>query len=54
MGKQKTYFWENVLKNEIENIEVDGHKLKTNYVSLYGITSIDEIIKRIVLDNLLK
>jgi hypothetical protein len=53
-GSGKTYFWENVLKGEIEKIEVNGKKLNTIYVSLYGITSIEEINKRIVLDNLMK
>ncbi|PGM57294.1 hypothetical protein CN947_23395 [Bacillus cereus] len=53
-GSGKTYFWENVLKDKIENVELNGKKQKTIYVSLYGITCIDEINKRIVLDNILK
>ncbi|NUJ06925.1 P-loop NTPase fold protein [Bacillus paranthracis] len=53
-GSGKTYFWENVLKDKIENVELNGKKQKTIYVSLYGITSIEEINKRIVLDNILK
>ncbi|WP_308021501.1 P-loop NTPase fold protein [Bacillus cereus] len=43
-GSGKTYFWENVLKEEIKKIEK-----KTIYVSLYGINSTEEINKRIAL-----
>src|SRR4051812_20814443 len=53
-GSGKTHCWENVLKGEIEKLEIKHKKQKTIYVSLYGITSIDEISQRIVLDNLLK
>lgn len=53
-GCGKTYFWNNVLKNEIENIELNGKKQKTAYLSLYGITSIEEINKRIVVDHVFK
>ncbi|EJQ36079.1 hypothetical protein IEE_05460 [Bacillus cereus BAG5X1-1] len=53
-GCGKTYFWNKVLKNEIENIELNGKKQKTVYLSLYGITSIEEINKRIVVDHVFK
>ncbi|OOR09995.1 hypothetical protein BW897_24875 [Bacillus cereus] len=53
-GCGKTYFWNKVLKNEIENIELKGKKQKTAYLSLYGITSIEEINKRIVVDHVFK
>ncbi|MDA1847853.1 P-loop NTPase fold protein [Bacillus cereus group sp. RP29] len=53
-GCGKTYFWNNVLKNEIENIELKGKKQKTAYLSLYGVTSIEEINKRIVVDHVFK
>ncbi|PFU61950.1 P-loop NTPase fold protein [Bacillus thuringiensis] len=53
-GCGKTYFWNKVLKNEIENIEINGKKQKTVYLSLYGITSIEEINKRIVVDHVFK
>lgn len=52
-GSGKTYFWDNELKGAIESIEINGKKQQTIYVSLYGITSIDEITKKIVVDNLL-
>ncbi|MBE2918678.1 hypothetical protein HPK02_07170 [Anoxybacillus flavithermus] len=53
-GSGKTYFWENVLRPEIEKVKVGGRKQKTIYVSLYGISSIDEISRRIFLDNFVK
>lgn len=53
-GCGKTYFWNKILKNEIENIELNGKKQKTAYLSLYGITSIEEINKRIVVDHVFK
>lgn len=52
-GSGKTYFWENILKDEIENLKVNEKNQKTIYVSLYGITSIEEINKRIVIENLM-
>ncbi|PEM56126.1 P-loop NTPase fold protein [Bacillus wiedmannii] len=53
-GCGKTYFWNKILKNKIENIEINGKKQKTAYLSLYGITSIEEINKRIVVDHVFK
>jgi hypothetical protein len=44
-GSGKTYLWNNLLKNEIEEIDIDGEKYKTIYVSLYGINNLDEISK---------
>lgn len=43
-GSGKTYFWKNVLKKEIEK-----KKKKTIYVSLYGVSNVEEINKKIVL-----
>ncbi|EOP12912.1 P-loop NTPase fold protein [Bacillus cereus] len=53
-GSGKTYFWENSLKDAIEQTVINGKNQKTIYVSLYGISSIDEINKRIVLNNLME
>ncbi|MHC8522518.1 P-loop NTPase fold protein [Rossellomorea sp. H39__3] len=52
-GSGKTYFWENEIKPAIESIEINGVQQKTIYVSLYGVSSLDEINKRIVLDKLI-
>ncbi|MGN4672474.1 P-loop NTPase fold protein [Bacillus cereus group sp. MYBK225-1] len=45
-GSGKTYFWKNVLQ---ERIQSEGKKVI--YVSLYGISSIEEINKKIVLSR---
>ncbi|WP_025118146.1 P-loop NTPase fold protein [Bacillus sp. H1m] len=45
-GSGKTYFWKNVLQ---EKIQSEGKK--AIYVSLYGISSIEEINKKIVLSR---
>lgn len=50
-GSGKTYFWENELRKNIESVEIDGKKLKTIYVSLYGVNSLDEVSKKIFLDS---
>ncbi len=44
-GSGKTYFWDNVLSPKIESI--NGKPLKTVYVSLYGVSTTEEISKRI-------
>lgn len=54
MGLWKNLLLEQNHKNEIENIELNGKKQKTAYLSLYGITSIEEINKRIVVDHVFK
>ncbi len=58
-GSGKTHFWETELKGRIEKIKAGEDKsekeinFKTIYISLYGISSIDEINKRIVMNNLI-
>lgn len=46
-GSGKTYFWKNVLKKEIKS-----RGKKVIYISLYGVGSIEEIDKKIVLGKL--
>lgn len=46
-GSGKTYYWNNILKENIESIKINEKNLNTIYVSLYGINSIDEISKSI-------
>ncbi|HFJ9468323.1 P-loop NTPase fold protein [Bacillus paranthracis] len=46
-GSGKTYFWKNILKKEIKDRGKD-----VIYVSLYGVSSIEEIDKKIVLGKL--
>ena len=51
-GSGKTHFWNNKLRQRIENIKnKDGKLYKTIYISLYGINSIEEISKKIFLET---
>lgn len=51
-GSGKTHFWNNKLRQRIENIRnKDGKLYKTIYISLYGINSIEEISKKIFLET---
>lgn len=52
-GSGKTYFWENEMKPIIESLEINEKKQINIYISLYGVSSLDEINKRIVLDKLI-
>ncbi|MBV6715567.1 P-loop NTPase fold protein [Paenibacillus chitinolyticus] len=51
-GSGKTYFWENTLRPEIEKIKIDGKKLNVVYISLYGVKTLEEVNKKIFLENL--
>lgn len=46
-GSGKTYFWKHKLVKEIEKIEIDRQKIKTLYVSVFGIGDLSEISKKI-------
>ena len=51
-GSGKTHFWNNKLRQRIENIaNAEGKRYKTIYISLYGINSIEEISKKIFLET---
>lgn len=48
-GSGKTYYWNNILRPKIEQIRNDygiEKKMKTLYISLYGIRSIEELEKK--------
>ena len=49
-GSGKTYFWNNKVKNKIESTEINGKKYKTIYMSLYGISNLDDISKKIFIE----
>ncbi|MBZ9689346.1 KAP family NTPase [Clostridium estertheticum] len=51
-GSGKTYLWENGLQKKIDDIEKNGIKLKSIYISLYGINSLEEISKKIFIEVL--
>ncbi|MEX2461304.1 MAG: P-loop NTPase fold protein [Paenibacillaceae bacterium] len=46
-GSGKTYFWDNFIREKLELIRVGDLYIKTIYVSLYGVTSVEEISKKI-------
>ncbi|WP_066298158.1 P-loop NTPase fold protein [Bacillus sp. FJAT-29937] len=51
-GSGKTYFWNHVLSEKIENLETEeDKKISTIYVSLYGIKNLDEIAKQIFFES---
>ena len=50
-GSGKTYFWNNKIRNKINSMQVNGKKLTTIYMSLYGISNLDEISKKIFIET---
>ncbi len=49
-GSGKTYFWNNKVRNKIESMDIDGKRYKTIYMSLYGISNLDDISKKIFIE----
>jgi hypothetical protein len=49
-GSGKTYFWNNKVKNKIESTDINGKKYKTIYMSLYGISNLDDISKKMFIE----
>ncbi len=52
-GSGKTYFLKNRLIEEIEKIDVGDKKCKVIYISLYGISSIEEINKKVFVETMI-
>ncbi len=50
-GSGKTYFWNNKVKNKIESLRLNGKKYTTIYMSLYGISNLEEISKKIFIET---
>ena len=50
-GSGKTYFWNNKIKNKIESLHVNGKKFTTIYMSLYGISNLEDISKKIFIET---
>ena len=50
-GSGKTYFWNNRVKNKIESMQINGKKYTTIYMSLYGISNLEEISKKIFIET---
>ena len=47
----KTYFWNHKIRNKIEAMQVHGKKYTTIYMSLYGISNLEEISKKIFIET---
>ena len=50
-GSGKTYFWNNKIRNKIESMRLNGKRYKTIYMSLYGISNLEEISKKIFIET---
>ena len=50
-GSGKTYFWNHKIRPKIENMSVNGRRLTPIYMSLYGISNLEEISKKIFIET---
>ena len=50
-GSGKTYFWNHKIRNKIDNLKVKGKKYSTIYMSLYGISNLEDISKKIFIET---
>lgn len=50
-GSGKTYFWNHKIKPKIEAMQVNGKRLTAIYMSLYGISNLEEISKKIFIET---
>jgi len=50
-GSGKTYFWDHKIRRRIESLQINGRKFTTIYMSLYGISNLEEISKKIFMET---
>ena len=50
-GSGKTYFWDHKVRKKIESMQINGKKYTTIYMSLYGISNLEEISKKIFIET---
>ena len=50
-GSGKTHFWNHKIRNKIESLQLNGKKYTTIYMSLYGISNLEEISKKIFIET---
>ena len=50
-GSGKTYFWNNKIKPKIESMQLNGRRYTAIYMSLYGISNLEEISKKIFIET---
>ena len=50
-GSGKTYFWNNKIRKKIDSMNFNGKQYTTIYMSLYGISNLEEISKKIFIET---
>jgi len=50
-GSGKTYFWNNKIRPKIDGMQFNGKRYSTIYMSLYGISNLEEISKKIFIET---
>lgn len=50
-GSGKTHFWNNKIRKKIESMQLNGKRFTTIYMSLYGISNLEEISKKIFIET---
>jgi len=50
-GSGKTYFWNNKIRNRIDSLQLNGKNYTTIYMSLYGISNLEDISKKIFIET---
>ena len=50
-GSGKTYFWNNKIRKKIDTMQLNGKQYTTIYMSLYGISNLEDISKKIFMET---
>ena len=50
-ARGKTHFWNHKIKKKIESMQLNGRRYRTIYMSLYGISNLEEISKKIFIET---
>ena len=50
-GHGKTHFWNHKIRKKIESMQLNGKKYTTIYMSLYGISNLEDISKKIFIET---
>lgn len=50
-GSGKTYFWNNKIRKKVESLQLNGKRYTTIYMSLYGISNLEDISKKIFIET---
>ncbi len=50
-GSGKTHFWNNKIRKKIESMQLNGKRYTAIYMSLYGISNLEEISKKIFIET---